>query len=98
MLDLPAIAKVDLHRHLEGSLRPATLPELFRAHGQPLPDQGAEALAARTQVGAPLGDLMEVLPPSTSSSAPSSRRRRRSGSPSGLFGWVERALAPRGPC
>lgn len=61
MLDLPALAKVDLHRHLEGSLRPATLLELFREHGQPLPDPSAGALAERTQVRAPMRGLMAVL-------------------------------------
>lgn len=34
------IPKIDLHRHLEGSIRLATLLEVRRAHGMPLPGTG----------------------------------------------------------
>ena len=35
-----SLPKVDLHRHLEGSIRLTTLLEVRRAHGRPLPDTG----------------------------------------------------------
>ena len=35
-----SLPKVDLHRHLEGSVRLTTLLEVRRAHGKPLPDTG----------------------------------------------------------
>jgi adenosine deaminase len=44
---------VDLHRHLEGSLRPATLLEIARQHGIPLPSGDFMALV-QMQPGEPL--------------------------------------------
>lgn len=38
------IPKVELHRHLEGSLRPATLLDIARQHGIPLPEGNFHAL------------------------------------------------------
>jgi adenosine deaminase len=35
-----SLPKVDLHRHMEGSVRLTTLLEVRRAHGKPLPDTG----------------------------------------------------------
>ena len=55
MLDLRAIAKVDLHRHLEGSLRIESLLEIGKYAST------REELAARVEVRAPMRDLMEVL-------------------------------------
>jgi adenosine deaminase len=60
-LDLRAIAKVELHRHLEGSLRVASLLEVSREHGLPLPAATAEALAPLIEVRAPMRDLLAVL-------------------------------------
>ncbi len=37
MRDLAALPKTDLHIHLEGSIRPATLREVAAAHGRPIP-------------------------------------------------------------
>lgn len=61
MLNLREIGKVELHRHLEGSLRVASLLEIAREHRLPLPAATLEALAAKVQVLQPMGDLMEVL-------------------------------------
>ncbi|MGH7710727.1 MAG: adenosine deaminase [Gemmatimonadaceae bacterium] len=41
---LQRIPKAELHCHLDGSLRPATLSELARAHGLQLPDWDPEAV------------------------------------------------------
>lgn len=48
--DLP---KVELHRHLEGSVRPQTALELARRHGLPLPTGSLEELTRALQVLAP---------------------------------------------
>lgn len=61
MLDLARLAKVDLHRHLEGSLRPATVHQIAQAHGLPEGQWSLEELTRRSQVLAPMADLMEVL-------------------------------------
>jgi aminodeoxyfutalosine deaminase len=37
--------KIELHVHLEGAVRPATLLEIARRNGQPLPADTAEGLA-----------------------------------------------------
>jgi adenosine deaminase len=60
-VDLKALAKVDLHRHLEGAIRLSTMVELYRGAGRPLP-QGTEAeLSEQAQVLRPMGSLEEVL-------------------------------------
>lgn len=56
--DLP---KVELHRHLEGSVRPQTALELARRHGLPLPTGSLEELTRALQVLAPLDSLEQVL-------------------------------------
>lgn len=38
MTDFTRLAKVDLHVHLDGSLRPGTIADLIRAAGKPVPD------------------------------------------------------------
>lgn len=43
------IPKVDLHRHLEGSLRPTTLLEIAAQHGIPLPEGDFHALVQMQQ-------------------------------------------------
>ena len=43
--DLRALAKVDLHRHLEGAIRLQTVFELSREAGVPLPADTVEDLA-----------------------------------------------------
>jgi len=61
MLDVRALAKIDLHRHLEGSLRLETVHEVARTLGWPEGRLSIEALAPRAQVLAPMDDLMAVL-------------------------------------
>lgn len=53
---LAALPKVELHRHLEGSLRLATLADLAREHDMDLPSHDAEILRPYVQVvGDPTG-------------------------------------------
>jgi adenosine deaminase len=47
--EIESFPKVELHRHLEGSLRMATLLELARGNGLPVP-RGERALRAQVQV------------------------------------------------
>jgi adenosine deaminase len=47
---LQNLPKVDLHRHLEGSLRLSTLAEIAREHGVDLPSYDIEALRPYVQV------------------------------------------------
>lgn len=60
-MDLKAVAKVELHRHLEGAIRLQTLIDLYREAGDPLPEQTPEELARRAQVLAPMDGLEAVL-------------------------------------
>jgi adenosine deaminase len=60
-LDLKAMPKVDLHRHLEGCVRLSTVIDLAREAGADLPAWTAEELAPHAQVTWPLGSLEEAL-------------------------------------
>ena len=60
-MDLKAVAKVDLHRHLEGAVRLSTMLDLYRGSGHPLPETTPAELSARAQVVQPMGSLEEVL-------------------------------------
>jgi adenosine deaminase len=60
-MDHRALPKVELHRHLEGSLRLGTLLELGAEHGRSLPASTVEGLRAHAQVLSPMGSLQEVL-------------------------------------
>ena len=60
-VDLKAVAKVDLHRHLEGAIRLQTLIDLYRDAGAPLPESTPEDLARRAQVLRPMDSLEAVL-------------------------------------
>lgn len=53
--DLPFI---DLHRHLDGSIRLQTILDLGRQHHQPLPGETLEELRPHIQVTQPLPDIM----------------------------------------
>ena len=60
LLDLP---KIDLHRHLEGAIRPATIAEICRAHRVELPTYDAAELANLIQPGEPADNLAAFLEP-----------------------------------
>jgi adenosine deaminase len=60
-LDLRALPKVDLHRHLEGAVRLATVFELNRAHGMELPADSVEEFAKYALVTEPVDSLETAL-------------------------------------
>ena len=60
-MDLRTVAKVDLHRHLEGAIRLRTLIDLYRDAGEPLEASTPEELAPRAQVLEPMESLEAVL-------------------------------------
>lgn len=60
-MDPSAVAKADLHRHLEGAMRLQTIIDLYAAAGDPLPETTPEQLAPRAQVRSPMTSLGEVL-------------------------------------
>jgi adenosine deaminase len=60
-LEPRTLAKVDLHRHLEGAIRLQTLIDLYREAGDPLPEATPEELAPRAQVLEPMSSLEAVL-------------------------------------
>jgi len=57
-LQLP---KIDLHRHLEGSLRLATLTELARAYAIPLPSYDVEGLRPYVQMVEDVPDFRRFI-------------------------------------
>lgn len=60
-MDLRALPKIDLHRHLEGAMRLQTILDLYREAGEPLPETTPEELAPRAQVLEPMDNLEAVL-------------------------------------
>ncbi len=60
-MDLRSLAKIDLHRHLEGAMRLQTILDLYREAGDPLPETTPEELAPRAQVLEPMDGLEAVL-------------------------------------
>ena len=58
---LRALPKVELHRHLDGSIRLETIRGIARHHGLDLGSGSREELAGRAQILAPLRDLAAVL-------------------------------------
>lgn len=59
--DLRPLPKVSLHDHLDGGLRPATVLELSREIGHPLPADDAEALSAWFYDACYSGSLVRYL-------------------------------------
>jgi len=60
MID-PALPLIDLHRHLEGSLRLETMLELADEHGLKLPGNTVEALRPHVVIDGPLTGLVDFL-------------------------------------
>ncbi len=60
LLSLP---KSDLHRHLEGAVRPATIADICRDRGVPLPTYDPDELAKIVQLSGQVADLGEFLIP-----------------------------------
>ena len=60
-MDLGAVAKVDLHRHLEGAIRLQTMLDLYREAEQPLDAATPTELAPQAQVLEPMDGLEAVL-------------------------------------
>src|SRR5215212_7296526 len=57
----PTLPFIDLHRHLDGSVRLATILELGRQHNIPLPGTTVEELRPHAQVTEPQPGLMAFL-------------------------------------
>jgi adenosine deaminase len=58
---LRVMPKIDLHRHMEGSLRLETLTEVAREHGVDLPTYDIEELRPYVQVTDDLPDFYNFL-------------------------------------
>jgi len=57
----PKLPFIDLHRHLDGNIRLATMLDLARKHKLKLPGDTLEVLARHVQVQGPLPDLLAFL-------------------------------------
>jgi adenosine deaminase len=60
-MNIHALPKVDLHFHLDGSVRPSTIKEIALAEGIKLPAEEVEQLASFLQVKESCNDLSEYL-------------------------------------
>jgi adenosine deaminase len=60
-MDVRALPKVDLHRHLEGAIRLSTIIDIYREAGEPLSAETPHELAPVAQVLQPMDSLEEVL-------------------------------------
>jgi adenosine deaminase len=57
------LPKIDLHRHLEGAVRPATIADICRDRGVPLPTYDPDELAKIVQLSGQVADLGQFLIP-----------------------------------
>ncbi|HZG77052.1 MAG TPA: adenosine deaminase, partial [Paenibacillus sp.] len=60
-MDVAKLPKVDLHLHLDGSVKPETLVELAEAEGAALPDTDPETLSSLMRIRGECGSLREYL-------------------------------------
>ncbi|MGB8252921.1 MAG: adenosine deaminase, partial [Anaerolineaceae bacterium] len=61
MID-PKLPLVDLHRHLEGSIRLNTVMELSKKHGLPLPEGDLAGLQTAVWMNEPTSDILKIMP------------------------------------
>ncbi|MBN2256518.1 MAG: adenosine deaminase [Anaerolineaceae bacterium] len=57
-----ALPLVDLHRHLEGSIRLETVLELSEKHELPIPAGGLEGLQEAVWMSEPTSDILKIMP------------------------------------
>jgi len=61
MID-PTLPLVDLHRHLEGSIRLSTVMELSKKYGLPLPGEDLVGLQTAVWMNEPTSDILKIMP------------------------------------
>jgi adenosine deaminase len=61
MID-PTLPLVDLHRHLEGSIRLETVLELSEKHTLPIPAGGLDGLQEAVWMKEPTSDILKIMP------------------------------------
>jgi adenosine deaminase len=59
---MPGVPRADLHRHLEGSIRLATVLEIALRWHQPLPAEGLTGLRRAVYMTQPSADILDIMP------------------------------------